>query len=274
MLKVIKGGGLSLLLALVLLSPVATLAQVTVTSAVRDFEILAVDGNHLVVRGEKGTRELTVPPDFRFTVDGKSMATSDLKAGMKGTAMITTTTIERPVYVTTVKSGTVIRQSGSSVLIKDDKGEVRKFTQSEVDARGIRIYIDDKPTRMRDLQRGDTISATIVTAGAPEVLTVQEVNATLAAEPEPAAVSAQEPVATPDVAPVEAAPLEGAPTPEPQVATEEAAPEAAATESTSPFVDMPKPYTKHPFFWLLVAIVVVALIWVLVRRRAKKPAQR
>ncbi len=272
MLKVNQSGGLPLLLALALLSPIAALSQTTVTRNVRDFELIAVDGNHLVVRDQNGTRELTVPPDFRFTVDGKSMAVSDLRAGMKGTATVTTTTIERPVYVTTLKMGTVLRQSGSSVVIKEDNGKIHKFTQSEVDARGVSWYINDKPVRMKDLQKGDKLSATIVSAGPPEILTMQEVDAQLAAAGEAAAAApVVEPAATPEAAPQAATP---APAPEPQAATEEAAPEAAAAETTSPFDDLPKPYTKHPFFWLLVAVVVVALIWVVARRRVKKPLQR
>ena len=87
MYKVKLGGGLSLLLAIALLSPIATYAQTTMTTRESNFEIIAVDGNNLVVRDQNGTRELTVPPDFRFTVDGKSLAVSDLHAGMKGTAV-------------------------------------------------------------------------------------------------------------------------------------------------------------------------------------------
>ena len=56
----------------------APLAQTTTTVDVRNFEVIAVDGNKLVVRDQRGTNEFTVPPDFRFTVDGKSMAVSDL----------------------------------------------------------------------------------------------------------------------------------------------------------------------------------------------------
>jgi hypothetical protein len=47
---------------------------------VRNFEVISVDGNKLVVRDERGTQELTVPDDFRFTVDGKKMSVSELKA--------------------------------------------------------------------------------------------------------------------------------------------------------------------------------------------------
>ena len=105
--KIKQGGGLALLLAIALFSPITTYAQTTVTARESNFELIAVDGNVLVVRDQNGTRELTVPPDFRFTVDGKSLAVGDLKAGMKGKAVITTTTTQRPVFVTTIKKGTV-----------------------------------------------------------------------------------------------------------------------------------------------------------------------
>ena len=52
--------------------------------------------------------------------------------------------------------------------------------------------------------------------------------------------------------------------PEPAPVVEEAAP---APVEPAP---LPKPYTKNPFFWLFVLIVIVALIWVLMRRRVKK----
>src|SRR4249920_4033675 len=82
----------------------APLAQTTSTETnVRNFEVISVDGNKLVVRDERGTQELTVPDDFRFTVDGKQMSVSDLKPGMKGTATVTTTTTVKPVVVTEVR---------------------------------------------------------------------------------------------------------------------------------------------------------------------------
>jgi hypothetical protein len=265
------GGGLAWLLALALLSPITALAQTTVTTKVSDFELIAVDGNHLVVRDQNGTRELTVPPDFRFTVDGKPMAVSELRAGMKGTAVVTSTTVSRPVYVTTVKKGTVISQQGRSVLIKEDNGKTHKFTQSEVDKRGIQLYIGDAPKRIFDLSPGDTISATIVSAGPPQVVTTQEVNAQLAAETAPAQVAAA-PAATPEAEQV-AAPAEPAPeaaAPEPEAVAEEAAVEPAEPASESPFEDLPKPYFKHPFFWLIVLIIAVAFIWVVARRKVKQ----
>jgi LPXTG-motif cell wall-anchored protein len=156
----------------------APLAQTT-TVETRNFEVIAVDGNKLVVRDERGTNELTVPQDFRFTVDGKSMAVSDLKPGMKGQATVTTTTTVKPVVITEVKEGEVLRASSVSVTVRGADGQTRRFTQGELDQRGIQIVKDGRPVRVADLRRGDKLSATIVTAGAPVVLTAQEVEATL-----------------------------------------------------------------------------------------------
>ena len=103
-------------LALTLLGAGGATAQTqTMKTDVLVFEVISVDGNNLVVRDQNGTRELTVPDDFRFTVDGKPMSVHDLTQGMKGTATVTTTTTVRPVYVTEVKKGVVMRQIGTSV---------------------------------------------------------------------------------------------------------------------------------------------------------------
>jgi hypothetical protein len=261
--------GLSLLLALALLSPIASHAQTAVSSRQSNFEIIAVDGNYLVVRDQNGTRELAVPPDFRFTVDGKSLAVSDLRAGMKGTATITTTTTQRPVYVTTIKQGTVTYQTARSIQIKEDTGQVHKFTQSEVDARGIRLYMGDSPIRISQLNPGDKVTATIVTEGKPEILTAKDVNAQLAAAPAPAAAApAPEPEAEPAAAETPAAAPAAEPALEEPEALEQAAPAPAADEA-APARELPEPYFKHPFFMLLVFIIIVALIWVLMRRKAK-----
>jgi hypothetical protein len=260
-------GGFSLLLALALLSPIAAHAQTTVTNRESNFEIIAVDGNYLVVRDQLGTRELTVPPDFRFTVDGKSLGVSDLHAGMKGTAVVTTTTIQQPVYVTTIKRGTVISQTARSIQIKEDTGKIHKFTQSEIDKRGIRLYGGDTIIPVSQLNPGDKVSATIVTQGAPEITTVQSVDTKLAAEPVPAAAA---PAPEPEPAAAETPAAEPAaepavePAPEP-VAMEQAAP-APMPEETAPAPEAPKPFYKSPFFILLL-FIIIALIWVLMRRK-------
>ncbi len=87
-------GGFVVMILLGLAFAGAPMAQTTTTSKseVLTFEVLSVDGNFLVFHDQKGTHGLNVPNDFRFTVDGKKMAVSELKPGMKGTAVVTTTT--------------------------------------------------------------------------------------------------------------------------------------------------------------------------------------
>ncbi len=165
MKKIKPSGGLSLLLTLVLLGPIAAVAQTTSTTEVRNFEVISVVGNQLVVRDELGTREITVPPDFRFTVNGQSLAVSDLKAGMKGTAAVTTTTTSRPVYVTEVKEALVVKRTGTSIIVRDTgTGKSYHFNQKSINDRNIKLFLDEKPVKVTDLDAGQKITATIVTA--------------------------------------------------------------------------------------------------------------
>ena len=105
--------------ALVCLTAGVAVAQTTTSSTqTKKFQIIAVDGNTLVVKLPEGTRELTVADDFRFNVDGKQLSVRELKAGMAGTANITTTTTVTPVVVTEVKEGTVVKAMGTSIIVR------------------------------------------------------------------------------------------------------------------------------------------------------------
>ena len=166
--------------ALVCAAAVASQAQTTATSTeTKTFEVLAVDGNQLVVRLPEGTRELTVADDFRFTVDGQQLGVRQLKTGMRGTATITTRTTVTPVTVTEVKNGTVAMQTGSSIIVRTDEG-LRSFTQGDIDKRGVKIIRGGKPAQVSDFRQGDRLSATIITSMPPRVVTEQEVQETLA----------------------------------------------------------------------------------------------
>ena len=166
--------------ALVCAAAVASQAQTTATSTeTKTFEVLAVDGNQLVVRLPEGTRELTVADDFRFTVDGQQLGVRQLKTGMRGTATITTRTTVTPVTVTEVKNGTVAMQTGSSIIVRTDEG-LKSFTQGDIDKRGVKIIRAGKPAQVSDFRQGDRLSATIITSMPPRVVTEQEVQATLA----------------------------------------------------------------------------------------------
>jgi hypothetical protein len=160
---------------------VTSAAQSTTTSSTQSkaFEVIAVSGNDLVVKLPEGTREIVVPSDFRFTVDGKQLAAADLKPGMKGTATITTKTTVTPVVVTEVKNGEVVQASGAMLLVRTPEG-FKSFTEGDVQKRGIKIVKDGVPAQFSDFHAGDRLSATIVTTHPPKVMTEQQVNASLA----------------------------------------------------------------------------------------------
>ena len=179
--------------AVVCLTAGVALAQQTTTSSqTKAFEVLAVYGNTLDVKLPEGSRELTVPEDFRFTVNGQQLSVHELKPGMKGTATITTKTTVTPVTVTEVKNGTVMQRSGSSIIVRTDQG-IKMFSEGELDKRGVKLVKDGQPAQLTDFREGDKLSATIITSRPPKVMTEQQVNATLAAAPSPAAGSAAAP---------------------------------------------------------------------------------
>jgi len=224
-----------LTVAVVCVTAVGSLAQQQTTSSeTKTFEVLALNGNNLVVRLPEGTRELTVPEDFRFMVDGQSLSVRQLQVGMRGTATITTRTTVTPVTVTEVKNGTVLQAAAGTIVVKTGD-EVRRFTQGDVDKRGVQIMREGKPAQVSDFREGDRLSATIITSKPPQITTEREVQATLArAEPPP-------PAPAPAPAPRAAAPPAPPPALEPPPAP--APPPAAArtlprTASSVPFVGL------------------------------------
>ena len=156
-------------------------------------------------------------------------------------------------------------QSARSIQIKEDNGQVHKFTQSEVDARGIRLYMGDSPIRVSQLNPGDKITATIVTEGKPEILTAQEVDAQLAAEAAPTEAARPAPGAGTGTQPKR----RRQPRPRNRLLRSRKRRNRRPPEEAAPAPEVPKPYFKNPYFMLLVLIIIVALIWVLMRRRVK-----
>src|SRR5687767_11995548 len=216
-----------LALALTVLGAGAVTAQSQVeTTDVLKFEVISVDGNNLVVRDQNGTRAVTVPEGFKFTVDGKSLSVNDLKPGMKGTATVTTTMSFRPVYVTQIRKGTVVRQVGTSVHVRTDEG-VRWFKKADIDARGVQIFMDGKPVRVTDLEEGDQLTAMVITEAPPEVITEKDVQASLEAAEAEAVAEAAAPAAE-EPASAAAAPAEETPP-----AAEAPADEPAATSTVA-----------------------------------------
>jgi LPXTG-motif cell wall-anchored protein len=180
-------------MALCFTAVTSTAQTTTASTQVKQFEVIAVSGNDLVVNLPEGTREINVPADFRFTVNGQQLATRDLKPGMKGTATITTTTTVTPVVVTEVKNGEVVQASATTLLVRTEQG-FRQFTEADLKKRNITIVRNGAPAKFTDFSTGDRLSASIVTTLPPRVMTQQQVDATLAQAP-PAAVAAAAPAA-------------------------------------------------------------------------------
>ena len=110
---------------------VSAQAPTTSTSTqTRQFEIVSVDGNKVVVRGDEGYREITVADDFRLSVDGRAVGVRELKPGMKGTATITTTTTSTPVTVTQVRDGVVMQKTGNSIVVRTADG-IKMFSEAD-----------------------------------------------------------------------------------------------------------------------------------------------
>jgi hypothetical protein len=248
--------------ALLSLLPAITRAQTSTTTETKTFRVIAVEGNQLVVRLPEGTRELTVPEDFRFTVNGQPMSVHELKPGMSGTATITTKTTTTPVSVTEVKNGTVEQVSGNSILVRTAQG-FRMFTEGDLAKRNVNIYKDGQPVKLTDLSRGDHLSATIVTEKPPKVMTQRQVDATLAASGVPGAAG------TAGSAPGSAAPgssAAGSPR-----SSRSAASSSSAAPSSGAGRALPKTASRLPVLALTgVLSAMLGMCLTLVRRRMPK----
>ena len=244
----------ALAVAIVCLTTVVALAQQSTTSETKSFEVLAVEGNQLVVRLPEGTRELTVPEDFRFMVNGQPMSVRQLKPGMKGTATITTRTTVTPVTVTEVKNGTVMQSTGSSIIVRTEEG-IKSFTQSDVDKRGIKIMRNGQPATVTDFRQGDRLSATIITSKPPQVLTEKEVQATTAAT---------------GGAPSASAPRAASATRPSSSSSTAASNAASGTPSQAPTAGartLPKTASSWPLLWLVSVLSLAIGVALTMRRR-------
>src|SRR4029450_4131739 len=186
----------------------ASAQKKTTTSEVRRFQVVSVDGNKVVVKGQRGSQEITVPDDFRFTVNGKKISVHELKPGMKGSATITTTTTVTPVNTKQVRNAEVVQSSANSIIVRGAKG-FQMYSEGEVEKRGIKIYKNGRPVTFSDLHAGDKLTATIVTEGPPKVVTQREVQARLA---NPATPPPPPPAAAPATAAAPASATSGVPT--------------------------------------------------------------
>lgn len=127
---------------------------------VRNAEIVYVEGNDLVVKLEDGKVEhMIVPPDEKFSIDGREVTVSDLKPGTKLTQTITTTTTPR--YVNSVRTlkGKVwhVNAPSNVILQLPDHTMHRYQVPSHAE-----FIINGRRKTVFDLRKGMKIEATIV----------------------------------------------------------------------------------------------------------------
>jgi len=159
-----------------------------------------------------------------------------------------------------------LKAGPSTVEIRDDQGVRRRFTQDQLDQRGMQIIKDGKVIRVGQLREGDTFTAVLVTKAEPVVVTEKDVQATTVAQgsappkaeakPEPKAEPKAEPAPT-QVAKADAPPPAPAASPSP-------APQPAAVPPASP----PSEATGLGTMWyVLIAVLIAIVIFVMMRRR-------
>jgi hypothetical protein len=208
-------------------------AQETTTRTV-NFEIVSVNGNTIVWKDPAGvTKEFVAPADFKLNMDGKQLGVADLKPGMKGSAVVTTTTTHKPVHVSEVKNAEVLAVSGNAIIVLQD-GARKKYTQADVEKRNAKLYRDGVEVELSQFRPGDRMTATIVTDGPPQTVTESQVNAMV--QPAPAA---------PKPAPAPAPPAP-------------AAPATAPAPAEAPAETLPKTASPLPLIGILGALSLAA----------------
>jgi len=180
---------------------------------------------------------------------------------MKGSATVTTTTTITPVVVTELRSGVVLSTGVNSVTVLDSKDKVRKkFTADQLNARGLQIFKDGKVISISQLNKGDEITATVVSQRPPEVVTEREVEATLAQAPAktdaPAMKSEPPSAATESTAAKTEAPAVAA-VPNPPATTQSTAAAPTAVESSG----------LGMAWYVLIAVIIAAVLFLVMRRR-------
>ena len=161
--------------------------QATQQTQVDSAEILAVNGNELIVRMSDGQiKHVTPAPGATAMVDGKELGIQDAKPGMKLTRTITTTTTPKTISTIRTIKGTVWFVSAPSTVILtlgDGKNRQYKVPPKQV------FDIDGQKKTVFDLRKGMRVTATVIKE-VPEVAVSQAKSVTgeLPPPPPPAVV--------------------------------------------------------------------------------------
>ncbi len=132
----------------------------TSTTEFKKGVVVHVYGDNLVVRGQDGVvKEYDVPAGFQFNIDGKTMGIADLKPGMILTSTVTHTQTPHVVQTTEIKNAKVLKVVGSTVILRGEDGQVKKFTKIPED---VQLTTNGKPIALGELREGMNLTATVV----------------------------------------------------------------------------------------------------------------
>ncbi len=170
-------------------------AQTTTSTEIRQGEVLAVYGSHLVVKTDTGeTKEFDVPEGFKFDHKGQMIGIEDLEPGMILTAAITTKTTPIVVETEDIKNGTVMHVTGRSAVIRnDDTGETKRYLDIPTD---FVFYVNGEPKTVWDLKKGMKVTAHIVSKTS-EIVTEKDWDVAASDAPRAAAAAAPAPKPAP-----------------------------------------------------------------------------
>jgi len=190
----------SLIIALAVIVTVgAGLASAQTTYEVKQGKVLHVYGNHLVVEMADGTvRDVDVPSDFMFDINGTKTPVSELKPGTVLTQTIATTTTPEVVKTYEARNAEVVQRKGQTVIFRNEQGQLDMITGIP---EGFVVFRDGKQVPIEALAGGDRVTAYIVHKET-KMVTEQEMKVAGFAPAKPA----------PEPKPIEAAP---APAPAP-----------------------------------------------------------
>ena len=156
--------------------------------AVNRGTVVYAQGNSLIIKMEDGTLNLiTVPSDYRLTVDGNQVAVSDLKPGTMLTQTITTTNqVQMVTDVRTVDAKIIeVKPDANPPTLTVSTGNKIKYYQVPV---GTKFTVNDKDMTLADLKEGMEVKGTVVTA-VPTVVPVTTKKVTGKAPPQKVAVA-------------------------------------------------------------------------------------
>ncbi len=220
-------------------------ATTTTTTTVKSGVVVWVSGNTLYTKESDGvTRQHNIPEGFTFQMGGKNVPIADLKPGDKITAVITESKTVQPVNVTRVVKGTVMESSMGSILVKNQKGQLIKYSSKDEQGRDVKIIQNGKEIPLSDLKAGDQLTATIITNYPPQISTLTSATAKVTAPKAPPAPPAAEP------APAQPAPV------------------VAAAPAPKP-AKLPKTGSPLPLFGLVGGALVLVGVGLTLRRRSR-----